>query len=218
VTARDEPALRRILVALDASRTSLDALRAAAALAARLGAEHGLPVVHLDHEDLRQVLRLTEHRGERAQLHPESLGAFVEQPGHLVGRQPRHQREPGLERGEVAHRGAEQLGQPVLELGDPGLGDLVDRALGPAAGAAGLTRPDQAVLLQRLDHRVERAVVELDAELLAPAAQRGGDLVRVHRALVQAAQHRQSQRVGHPSTGHGYSPSVNTRTEVFVMG
>jgi nucleotide-binding universal stress UspA family protein len=39
VTFRDEAAPRRILVALDASRTSLDALRAAAALAARLGAE-----------------------------------------------------------------------------------------------------------------------------------------------------------------------------------
>lgn len=37
--ARDETAPRRILVALDASRTSLEALRAAAALAARLGAE-----------------------------------------------------------------------------------------------------------------------------------------------------------------------------------
>jgi nucleotide-binding universal stress UspA family protein len=39
VTSRDEAALRRILVALDASRTSLHALRAAAALASRLGAE-----------------------------------------------------------------------------------------------------------------------------------------------------------------------------------
>ncbi len=39
VTSRQEGALRRILVALDASRTSLDALRGAATLAARLGAE-----------------------------------------------------------------------------------------------------------------------------------------------------------------------------------
>jgi nucleotide-binding universal stress UspA family protein len=39
VSAVDEAAVRRILVALDASRTSIDALGAAAALAARLGAE-----------------------------------------------------------------------------------------------------------------------------------------------------------------------------------
>jgi len=39
VTTLEARALRRILVALDASRSSLEALRAAAALAARMGAE-----------------------------------------------------------------------------------------------------------------------------------------------------------------------------------
>ena len=59
---------------------------------------------------------------------------------------------PGLQRGEVAHRHRQQLGQPVLALGDPGLGDLVDRPLGspalpassPARGsgrASAATRP-----------------------------------------------------------------------------
>src|SRR5262249_934575 len=65
---------------------------------------------------------------------------------------------------------------------------------------------DQPVLVQRVDDRVQRAVVELDALLLAALLQRRGDLVRVHRALDQAAEHGQRQGIGHAPPCHIIPP------------
>ena len=67
----------------------------------------------------------------------------------------------------------------------------------------------EAVLLQRLDDGVQRAVVELDALLLAAGAQGRGDLVGMHRPLGQAAEHGQRERVGHSASGHGTSSIRN---------
>ena len=55
------------------------------------------------------------------QLDAQPVAALLEQPRTTSsGEQARHQRQPGLERGELAHRRGQQLGQPVLELLEPG--------------------------------------------------------------------------------------------------
>ena len=176
-----------------------------------LGGEHVPAVPALDQEELGEpgLRRLGEHRVERPQLDPQPLGAFLQQPGDLVRREPGHEGQPGLERREVPHRRRQQLGQPVLELLDAGLGDRVHRALGALALAGGLLRGDQTVLLQRLDDGVQGAVVELDALLLAAGAQRRGDLVGMHRSLGQAAEDGQRERVRHSASGHGTSSIRN---------
>jgi hypothetical protein len=69
-------------------------------------------------------------------------------------------------------------------------------------------RQDQAVLLERFDHGVERAIVELDALVFAALAQRGRHLVGVHGALKHARQHRQRQRIAHLALGHRLSLPV----------
>src|SRR5262249_51195836 len=47
-----------------------------------------------------------------------------------------------------------------------------------------------------LDHRVERAVVELDALVQMTLSHDGSDLVGVHGSLAQQRQHGQSQWIG----------------------
>ena len=54
------------------------------------------------------------------------------------------------------------------------VGDLVDGALGALALPHGAGRLDEALLLERLDHGVERAVIETDALLLGPLAAGSG--------------------------------------------
>ena len=51
------------------------------------------------------------------------------------------------------------------------------------------------LLLERLDHGVEGAVVEADALLLGPLPQGLGHLVGVHGPLVQADQHGQGEGI-----------------------
>ena len=53
------------------------------------------------------------------------------------------------------------------------------------------------MLLQRLDNRIQRAVVELDALVLAPLAHRGRHLVGVHWVLRETRQHHQRERIVH---------------------
>src|SRR5665213_2376603 len=79
-------------------------------------------------------------------------------------------REPRLQRRELTDRYRYQLREPVLALDRTCVGDLIHGALGSASLSRGFAGPDQAVLLQRLDDRVQRPVVELDALFLAPAA------------------------------------------------
>ncbi len=57
-------------------------------------------------------------------------------------------------------------------------------------------RLDQPPAREALDDAVERAEVEPDALVLGPATQRLGHLVRMHRALVQAREDRQGERIG----------------------
>ena len=108
-----------------------------------------------------------------------------------------------------------QVGQPVEELVGAGRGDGVDGALGTSPLPHGLDRGDVAPTLQALDHPVERAVVELDALVLVPGAQRLGDLVGVHGPLVQAAQHRQGEGVASCAPCHSVS---DTRNRAFRQG
>src|SRR4051812_30232883 len=185
-----------------------------------LGAEHVPPVVALHEQHVRELEAGGDlHPGlDAAQLDAQLLDAHLEQAGDHVRRKARHEREPGLQRGELAHGGGEQLGEPVLELVHPGGGDLVDRPLRATALAGRLPAADELVLLERLDHGVQRPVVELDAVLLAPRAEGRGDLVRVHGPLAEAAQHGEGQQIGHPATaqrellGSDYSiPSIPGR-------
>ena len=77
-------------------------------------------------------------------------------------------------------RHPDQLGHPVDHLPRALVGDLVDGALRALAFPDRLPGGDEAPLLQRLDHGVERAVVEADAVLLGPGAQGLRHLVGVH--------------------------------------
>ena len=64
--------------------------------------------------------------------------------------------------------------------------------------------------------RPERTVVDLDAVFLAPHAQGAGDLVRVHRLLVQQREHRQRERVRRPPHAHHHPYSTScTRFRVY---
>ncbi len=172
--------------------------------------EHRDAQQSLDEEHVRDALLAGDVDGRAfgAELDREAPGSLLQQAGHLAGAQAAHQRQGGFERGELPGRHGQQLAEPVLELGVAGGGDRVDGALRTAAVADRLLRLDEAVLLERVDHGVERAVVELDALLLAPGAQGRGDLVRVHRPLGQAAEDGQRERVVDPATCHRSLPPI----------
>ena len=125
-----------------------------------------------------------------------SCGALAEQADGVVRRKHGQQRQGRLELEVLLGGGGDELGEPVEQLTGTGRGEGVDRALGPASLADGLGGFDEASGLQRLDHAVEGAVVEADAVVLGAAPQRVGYLVRMHRRLVEAGEHRQGQRVG----------------------
>ena len=120
---------------------------------------------------------------------------LVEQVEDPVGREHAHQREAGLELGELLGRGAEQLRHPLVDLGAAVVGDAVDGAFGAAPFPHHLLLLDQPPLEQGLDHPVERAVVEADAGVLPPRAHGGGHLVGMHRALGETRQHGEGERV-----------------------
>src|SRR5665213_2376602 len=86
---------------------------------------------------------------------------------------------------EITDAGAIECEDWLAELISVPVREFTSLEAGLSRGFAG---PDQAVLLQRLDDRVQRPVVELDALFLAPAAQRRRDLVRVHRPLDQTCE------------------------------
>ncbi len=111
------------------------------------------------------------------------------------GIERRNERQAGHERRILLGRRADELGHPVGHLDRAVVGDLVDGPLGPLALPHRAGRLDEALLLERLHHGVERPVVEAHALLLGPAAQRLRHLVGVHGLLVQADQHRQGQGV-----------------------
>ena len=77
-----------------------------------------------------------------------------------------------------------------------GVGERVHRALGALALAGGLLLARRSpALASWLDDHVERAVVELDAALVAVLAQRAAQLVRVHRPAREVGQHREREQV-----------------------
>src|SRR5690348_5815478 len=81
------------------------------------------------------------------------------------------------------------------------------------ARALGLLLGDELVLLQRLDHGVQRAIVELDALVLVPLAHRARHLVRVHGPLVEAGEHGQREWVRDFPLAHAAAPcAVSCRT------
>ncbi len=135
------------------------------------------------------------------------------------------QREPGLELRELLGGRREHLAQPVDQLDAAGVEQLVDRPLGAPALALGLLRLDQPRALERLHDRVERAVVELDALVLAALAHGRRHLVRMHRALLQAGEHRKGEGIGslrlrHRILGLEYTPwtSFQVRRETAGAG
>src|SRR4029450_6302709 len=80
-------------------------------------------------------------------------------------------------------RRSNEFPHPVLDLLAPRLGDAVDPALGPVSMPISAGHLDEPVLLEVLDHGVERSPVDLDAVLLAAPAQHGSDLVGMHGSL-----------------------------------
>ena len=108
-----------------------------------------------------------------------------EQLHNLAGRQRADQRERGHEVRVLMLRLLDQLAQPVMQLGPARVGDGVDGPLRALPLAAGLLRGHEPSPFQLLDHHVQRAVVELDAPLVAVVPQRAAQLVGVHRSLRQ---------------------------------
>src|SRR5580704_16393472 len=112
-------------------------------------------------------------------LHLQGVGPGPQRREGVVGIEGRDEREAGHEGRVLLGRDADELGEPVIHLPRPVVGDLVHgalRALSLPHGAGGL---DEALLLEHLDDRVERAVIEADALLFGPLAQGLGHLVGV---------------------------------------
>ena len=86
----------------------------------------------------------------------------------VVRRQGAEKRQGRHELGELLDRDGNQLSEPLVQLANPVVSQPVDGPLRAPAVAHGLLRPDEAAALERLDHRVQRPVVEPDALLLAP--------------------------------------------------
>src|SRR5262249_38567746 len=95
----------------------------------------------------------------------EEVLAFLEERDRLARRKVGDERPPGRELRILLHRLAQQLAKPAEELGAARLRQRVEGPLRTPAVAQRLLRYDQLLPLERLDHRVERAVVELDALL-----------------------------------------------------
>ena len=102
----------------------------------------------------------------------ELLEPLFQQVRDLLWRQGGQEGQRGDERGVLGGRDGDQVGEPVAGLGPPGARHLVDGPLWQSAGALGLYRLDQPPLSQGLHHRIQGAVVELDAALHQPLAQR----------------------------------------------
>ena len=120
----------------------------------------------------------------------------------VVRRQGAEKRQGRHELRELLDRDGNQLREPLVQLASPLVGQPVDGPLRAPAVAHGLLRPDEAAALERLDHRVQRPVVEPHALLLAPRSKRLGHFVGVHGALEEAHQHAERQGVGPGRTRH----------------
>ncbi len=138
------------------------------------------------------LLDLTACDGDLA---VQLLDAGLEQGDHLVRGQHGHDRQSGDEAVVFGLRCGDQFTGPVLGLGATGFGELVDDALGPGAVALAADDLDEAVLLQVLHHRVERAPLDVHVALFAAFTQYRRDLVTVHRALEQRRQYREGQQI-----------------------
>ena len=159
---------------------------------------HGQVVLVLEQEQAGEPGNLGELGPFLRECLLQGLDPVLEHVAHLGRRKHRHLREGRLELRVFLDRGAEQLGEPVLQLRTALLGEAVHGALRTPALAAGLHGLDEAVLGQVVHHGVQGAVVQLDAALLALGAHGRGHLVRMHRPLAERGQHGEGQGIGHP--------------------
>src|SRR5450755_1263452 len=127
--------------------------------------------------------------------HLHAVAPLRQERGRILGRQHWNEREPRLEPCVFFDWRADELAKPVDELHAASVGQAVDGAFGASPRTLDLLRDDEPVLLQRLDNRIERAVVELDALVLASLAHRGCHLVGMHRVLRETCQHYQRERI-----------------------
>jgi hypothetical protein len=119
---------------------------------------------------------------------------------------------------------SQQILHPRAQLVIPGLAQRVDCPLRPLALARGLLGRNEAPLYKKFDHRIERAIADLDAFGLVALLQRGGHLVGVHRSLEQQGENRKCERIGGMSEcshftrariyGHGYPYSRPNRQNI----
>ena len=169
----DSFAARRILVAIDASSASLDALEAAAALAARLGSE--LAGLFVEDEALLRLAALPfgdivrSPGGDRERLDPVSVEAELRAVAS-------HAREV-LERTASSHRVtcsfrvtrgrvvpellAAAEGADLVVLGSSGHGRSARGAVGDTARAAAVRAPTSVLLLSR-GARLDDGIVAVD--------------------------------------------------------
>ena len=186
------------------------------------GADHRQVVLGLHREQRRKLLVLERRRqrlpaGQRRQV---LLRQFGEVPFHLperaaelqraraqerhrfVRRQHRQQRQRRLELRIFLGRRAQQIAHPFAQFVEAGRRQRVDGAFGPPPFPLGLLGDDEPARDQSVDHRVERAVAQLDALVLVPVLQGRGHLVRMHRPLEQQRQHGERQGIGRAVGGH----------------
>ncbi len=185
------------------------------------GVQQGEPVFLLDQE------QRVHAPGQRAVDQLADLGALLGEPAkppaqqldHLARWQRRDQRQRGHEVRVLVLRLLDQLAQPVAQLIAAGVGERVHGAFRALARAGGFLLDDEAGLGQLPYHHVQRAVVELDAAIVAALAQQPAQLVGVLRPRRQVRQHRQRQQVVHlPSARHAASSSIERLSRINYTG
>ena len=169
-----------------------------------LGFGHLLLVLGFELEEPGQTrfVRKANGAAHLGQLEVEDLGTGPECLEGIVGSECGKKGQTRHELRVLLLRRPDEVGHPVDHLARALVGDLVDRPLRALSLAHGLAGDDQAVLLERLDDRVERAVVEPDALLLRTGAQGLRDFVGVHGPLVEGHQHGECKRVRSGATWH----------------
>src|SRR5216683_3934843 len=135
----------------------------------RFRLDQGDPVLLLEEEEpgypggprgVDQAAGLGLLRGEVAE-------PGAQQAEDLAGGQRRDHRQRRNEGGVLVLRLLDELTEPVPQLVAAGVGEGVHGALGPLPGTAGLLLGDEPGLGQLADDHVQRAVVELDAAVVA---------------------------------------------------
>src|SRR5215203_610827 len=127
----------------------------------------------------------------------QSPHPLLQKRNSLLGRKPGQKRKPGRKLRVLFDRLSQKLAQPGEEFLASRARDLVDRPLGTPPLSYRLPRHDEALPLQRTNHRVKRAVPEPHRLVLAPLAHQSDHLISMHRPLVEERHHRQRQRVGY---------------------